>query len=306
VQHIYDEIDCEIVDAHLDHNNIDRAKYNQLLSEADGLVCFRIPVDREALAHAPKLKVAVRAGVGFENFDLEAFTERGIPCCNVPDYGTDEVAVHALSLVLALKRQVVFFDQMVRQGIWRNWPGGREMNRLSTQTMGVLGLGRIGSAFAERAKALFKEIIACDPYVDDSHFAELGVRRVSLDELMSQSDAISMHTPLTDETHHIIGARQLRLMKPTAVLVNTARGLLLDQLALADALEAGTLEGAACDVWEREPADVEHPLMRSANFIATPHIAGTSVEGEIDNRTKQAEEVVRVLKGEPPRSQVNK
>jgi len=305
-QPIYEGIDCEIVDAQLNHNSIDRAEYDRYLADADALVCFRVPVGRRDLEAAPRLKVAVRAGVGYENFDLQAFTERGIPCCNVPDYGTDEVAVHALSLILTLRRRVLFFDRMVRAGHWRNWPGGKPMHRLSTQTMGIIGLGRIGSAFAQRAQPLFGALLACDPYVPAAAFAAVGATSVSLEELLSRSDAITIHTPLTDETRHLIGRRELRLMKPTAVIVNTARGLILDQLALAEALEQGAIEGAACDVWEREPADVEHPLLTTAsNFIATPHVAGTSVEGEIDNRTKQAQEVVRVLSGQPPRNRVN-
>jgi D-3-phosphoglycerate dehydrogenase len=306
---IYDAIDCEIVDAKINHNAIDRAEYDRYLADADAVVCFRVPVGRRDLEAAPKLKVAVRAGVGYENFDLQAFTDRGIPCCNVPDYGTDEVAVHALTLILTLKRRVLFFDRQVRAGQWRNWPGYQPMHRLSTQTVGIIGLGRIGSAFAQRARALFGRVLACDPYVPASAFAAAGATSVPLDELLRESDAVTIHTPLTDETHHLIGARELRLMKPNAVFVNTARGLLVDQLALAEALEAGVLEGAACDVWEVEPADVEHPLLTgmgtSANFIATPHVAGTSVEGEIDNRTKQAQEVARVLRGEPPRNRVN-
>jgi len=301
---IYAEIDAAIVDARLDHNAIDRAEYARLLATADGLICFRVPVDRQALDAAPRLKVAVRAGVGYENFDLKAFAERGIPACNVPDYGSEEVALHALSSLLALRRRVVFFDQMLRQGKWRGWPGALPIHRLSQQTAGIIGLGRIGQAFASRAKALFGTVLACDPYVDAKVFASAGVERVTLDELLARSDAVTLHVPLTRETHHLIGARELALMKPSAVLANTSRGLVLDQLALARALRTGKLEGAACDVWEHEPADLQHPLLTCANFIASPHIAGNSVEGEADNRIKQAREVVRVLSGQAPRNQV--
>ena len=131
-----------------------------------------------------------------------------------------------------------------------------------------------------------------------------GARSVGLDELLRQSDVISIHVPLTRPTRHLIGPTQLRVMKPNAVLVNTARGAVVDQLALAEALNAGVIEGAACDVWEYEPARLDHPLLECANFLATPHIAGISVESTIDNRTKQAQEVVRVLTGHPPRNPV--
>jgi len=303
-QPLYETIGAHIVDARLDHNAIDWEAYAGLLGEADAVICFRMPVDRRALAAAPRLKVAVRSGVGYENFDLAAFAERSIPACNVPDYGSEEVAVHALTQILALRRQVVFYDRALRTGDWRGAPGELRMHRLSRQTAGVIGLGRIGSRFARAAKPLFGEVIACDPYITPEAFAAAGVAPVSLDELLERSDVVTIHIPLTRRTHHLIGERELRLMKPTAVLVNTARGAVLDQLALAEALQARTLEGAACDVWEREPTPLQHPLLKCDNFIASPHIAGISEEGSIDNRTKQAQEVVRVLSGQPPLNQV--
>lgn len=301
---IYDALGVEIVDARLDHNAIDWDTYERLLADADALVCFRMPVDRRALDAAPKLKVAVRAGVGYENFDLAAFAERGIAACNVPDYGSEEVAVHALSLMLALRRRVVHFDCHMRNGVWRGWPNSLPMWRLTNQTTGIIGLGRIGSEFARRAQALFGEVLACDPYVPEGNFSSLGVKRVDLEELLRRSDNVTIHTPLTSRTRHLIGAPQLSLMKQTSVLVNTARGAIVDQLALAEALQNRVIEGAACDVWEHEPARPDHPLFECDNFIGSPHVAGLSVEGNADNRTKQAQEVVRVLQGQAPRNPV--
>jgi len=248
--------------------------------------------------------VAVRAGVGYENFDLGAFAQRGIPACNVPDYGSEEVALHALSLMLALRRRVVFFDRTLREGYWRGAPGNLPMWRLTNQTAGVIGLGRIGKQFARRARVLFGTVLACDPYIPAEEFAAAGVESVGLDELLRRSDNVTLHVPLSTRTRHIISARELGLMKSVAVLVNTSRGAVVDQLALAEALNAGTIEGAACDVWEYEPAQLSHPLFACDNFIGSPHVAGLSVEGTIDNRTKQAEEVVRVLSGKPPRNPV--
>ena len=301
---IYKAIDAEIIDARLDHNTIDWEQYARLLADADAVVCFRMPVDRRAVEAAPKLKVAVRAGVGYENFDLGAFAQRGIPACNVPDYGSEEVALHALSLMLALRRRVVFFDRTLREGYWRGAPGNLPMWRLTNQTAGVIGLGRIGKQFARRARVLFGTVLACDPYIPAEEFAAAGVESVGLDELLRRSDNVTLHVPLSTRTRHIISARELGLMKSVAVLVNTSRGAVVDQLALADALNAGTIEGAACDVWEYEPAQLSHPLFACDNFIGSPHVAGLSVEGTIDNRTKQAEEVVRVLSGKPPRNPV--
>ncbi len=301
---LYQAIDAEIIDARLDHNAIDWDAYACHLAEADAVICFRMPVDRRALEAAPKLKVAVRSGVGYENFDLAAFAERGIPACNVPDYGGEEVAVHALSQILALRRHVVFFDRTLREGYWRGAPGSLPMWRLTELTAGIVGLGRIGREFAKRARVLFGEVLACDPYLPPEAFAAAGVTSVSLDQLLTRSDAITLHVPLTSRTRHLIGARELSLMKPTAVLVNTARGAVVDQLALAEALQSGTIEGAACDVWEHEPAELDHPLFQCGNFIGSPHVAGISEQGQIDNRTKQAQEVVRVLSGQPPRNPV--
>jgi D-3-phosphoglycerate dehydrogenase len=302
---IYAEIGAEIIDARLDHNALDWDAYTRHLRDADALICFRVPVPRRALDAAPRLKVAVRSGVGYENFDLAAFAERGIPACNVPDYGSEEVAVHALSQLLALRRRIVFFDHTLRQGYWRGAPGSLPIGRLSTQTVGIVGLGRIGTEFARRARAIFGCILACDPYISPQAFEAVGARAVGLDELLARSDAVTLHVPLTSKTRHMIGARELALMKPSAVLVNTARGAVVDQVALAEALRARTIEGAACDVFEREPAQLDHPLFRCDNFIASPHTAGISVESQIDNRTKQAQEVVRVLSGQPPRNPVH-
>jgi D-3-phosphoglycerate dehydrogenase len=297
---MYAQIGAEIIDARLDHNAIDWDRYTRLLADADALICFRVPVPRRALDAAPKLKVAVRSGVGYENFDLAAFAERDIPACNVPDYGSEEVAVHALALILALRRRVVYFDQQVRVGRWRGWPLDLPMWRLTNETVGIVGLGRIGTEFARRARVLFGRVLACDPYIPSEAFAAVGAEPVGLDELLTRSDNVTLHVPLTSETNHMIGARELRSMKPTAVLVNTGRGAVVDQMALAEALRERVIEGAACDVWEHEPATVEHPLLGCDNFIGTPHVAGLSVEGNIDNRTKQAQEVVRVLSGKPP------
>ena len=301
---IYATIGVEIVDARLNHNAIDWEVYERLLADADAVICHRMPVDRRALNAAPKLKLAIRGGVGYENFDLAAFAERGIPACNVPDYGSEEVAVHALSQMLALLRRIVFFDRTQREGYWRGAPGSLPMRRISNQTVGIVGLGRIGREFARRAQVLFGTVLACDPYVSPSDFSAAGVEPVELDELLRRSDAVTLHVPLTSTTRHLIADRELRLMKPTAVLVNTSRGQVLDQLALADALNSGVIEGAACDVWEHEPPPLDHPLFQCANFLSSPHVAGISDEGMIDNRTKQAQEVVRVLTGHPPRNPV--
>ncbi|MEA2640403.1 MAG: D-3-phosphoglycerate dehydrogenase / 2-oxoglutarate reductase [Chloroflexota bacterium] len=305
VKPIYDAIDAIIVDARLDHNNLDRAAYARHLAIADAIITHRVPVDEPAVAAAPKLRIAVRGGVGYENLDLTALTERGIPGCNVPDYGSEEVAVHALSQLLALRRQLLFYDSSLRTGRWQDWEQARTIHRLSLQTAGIVGFGRIGREFAARARAFFGEVIACDPYIAPEEITARGVRPVSIDELLASADAVTLHVPLSPETTHLIGEPQLRRMKRNAVLVNTSRGPVVDQLALAQALEHEWIEGAACDVWEREPPDPAHPLLRCPNFVASPHVAYYSEEGDRDLRRLAAEEVARVLRGEPPRCRLN-
>src|SRR5437879_3902746 len=207
-QPLYDSIGAEIIDARLDHNALDWPTYERHLAAADALICFRVTVDRRAVEAAPRLKVAVRSGVGYENFDLAAFAERGIPACNVPDYGSEEVAVHALAQMLALRRRVVFFDRTLREGYWRGAPGSLPMRRLSQQTVGIVGLGRIGREFARRAGPIFGRVLACDPYIPASDFVAAGAEAVELDELLARSDAVTLHVPLTSRTRHSARPRQ--------------------------------------------------------------------------------------------------
>lgn len=302
---IYEQAGVKVELLNLDHHHLDWAAYLAAAADADAIVCHRVPVDQRVIDAAPKLKIALRHGVGYEELDVDALARAGIPACNVPDYGPEEVAMHALSLLLALRRQLLALDASVRAGKWTHLPEGRKIHRLSVQTAGIVGLGRIGSAFAPRAKAIFGRVLAVDPYVDPARFAELGVEAVGLEELLRQSDAITLHVPSTKETQHLIDEQALRLMKPSAVLANTSRGPVVDQLALAEALQAGRLEGAACDVWEHEPPAPDHPLLSCPNFIASSHSAWYSEEGLVDMQIKAAEEVIRVLAGEPPRNAVN-
>ncbi len=304
-QPIYAAAGVEVQLLGLDHHHIDWPKYLAAAADADAIVSHRVPVDPRVVEVAPKLKIALRHGVGYEELDLEALAAAGIPACNVPDYGPEEVAMHALSLLLALRRQLFPLDRSVRAGHWTHLPEGRRIHRLSIQTAGIVGLGRVGSAFAARAGAIFGRVLACDPYVQPSRFSELGVGQAALEELLRESDVVTLHVPATAETFHLIGEPRLRLMKPSAVLANTSRGPVVDQLALARALQEGWIEGAACDVWEQEPPPADHPLLGCPNFIASSHSAWYSEEGLRDMQIKAAQEVVRVLQGGPPHNAVN-
>jgi D-3-phosphoglycerate dehydrogenase len=258
-------------------------------------------VSRRVIAGLPRLRLLVRYGVGVDGIDLDAATERGIPVVNVPDYGTDEVANHAVALLLALARRLPLLDRQTRAGRWNVFEAV-PIHRLAGQTVGILGCGRIGSRVARKLQGFDLRLLATDPYL-----AELptGVTRVPFERLLEASDALTIHCPLTAETRHLVGREALRRMKPTAVLINTARGGIVDTAALTDALREGRLRGAGLDVTEEEPLDPEHPLLRMDHVIVTPHAAWYSEEGRRDLKRRVAEETVRVLRGGRPLHCVN-
>lgn len=277
------------------------------LAEADAVLLFH-DISRfgeVAFAHAPRVRCIVRAGVGFNNVDLDAARRHDVMVCNVPDYGTEEVADHAIMFLLAIVRRLVPCNTAIRAGDW-HYHTAVGTPRLRGKTLGLVGCGRIGAATALRAKALGLDVVFYDPYVEEGRDKALGVRRVyDLGELLAQSHFLSLHCCLTEETHHLIDAAAIDRMRPGAYLVNTARGPVVDQNALVNALQGGQLAAAALDVVEREPLDDER-LRLLPNVILTPHSAFYSVEGFVELRRKAAEEVRRVLRGEAPRNRVDR
>jgi D-3-phosphoglycerate dehydrogenase len=272
--------------------------------DADALVVAFSPITRAVLSSLEGLKTVVRTGVGYDVIDVPAATELGVIVVNIPDIWVREVANHALALLLAWNRKILTLDRQVHAGIWSGAvPGGA--GSLHGETVGIVGLGNIGSAFARRVAALETNVIACDPYVDDARFAALGVERVSLESLAERSDYVSVHTLLNDETRHLIGEKFFRRMKPTAMLINTSRGPVVDEKALARALQEQRLAGAALDVWETEPIAADNPLLHMDNVIATPHAAyfSTAAVGAVPRRC--GEEIARVLTGQRPLNVVN-
>lgn len=273
--------------------------------DADALVVSFTPVTRRVLGALEGLQVVVRTGVGYDVIDVGAATELGVIVVNIPDIWVREVANHALGLLLAWNRKLIALDRQVRAGVWSPGVPGPYTGSLHGETVGIVGLGNIGSAFARRVAALETTVIACDPYVEDARFAALGVERVSLETVAERSDYVSIHTPLNAETHHLIGEDFLRRMKPTALLINTARGPVVDERALARALEAGRPAGAALDVWEREPVAADNPLLRMDSVIATPHSAYYSSPAVAQVPRRCGEEIARVLTGQRPLNVVN-
>ena len=269
---------------------------------ADVLINQYVPITAAVLDALPRCRLVVRYGVGVDNVDLQAATERGVWVANVPDYGRDEVADHTLALALSLLRGVVVLDRSVRDGVWDLEPA-RPLRRLSTLTWGVVGCGAIGRGVAERAAGLGMQVLGHDlPGVP----SPAPIERVGLEELLEGADVVSLHAALTPESHHLIGAAALARMRPAAFLVNTARGGLVDAAALLAALEAGELAGAALDVLEGEPPDeLGWRLARHPRVVATPHAAWYSEEAFHTLKSEAAREALRVLEGGEPRSPVN-
>ncbi len=251
-----------------------------------------------------RCKIIARYGIGVDNVDLVAATRAGILVTNVPDYCIDEVSDHALALLLALARHIVLADGAVREGRW-DVVAHTGIRRLHGQTLGLLGFGKIARALAAKAKPLGMRLLIYDPYVDSEVTSGYGAEVVDFESLLGESDVISIHVPLSPQTRGLIGKSELARMKPTAFLINTSRGGIVDEQALAEALKAGRIGGAALDVLSVEPPPLDHPLRKLPNVILTPHLAFYSRESVVELQTKAAEEVARALKGEPPRSPVN-
>jgi D-3-phosphoglycerate dehydrogenase len=262
------------------------------------------PITAEVLDALPDCRLVVRYGVGVDNVDVDAAAQRGVWVANVPDYGTEEVADHAVALALTMLRGVPRYAAAVAAGEW-DYRAAQPLRRLSTLRFGVVGCGAIGSVTGRRAAAFGMDVVGADA-ADDRPAPGSGIRKVDLDELLATSDVVSLHLGLTPETEHLVDAGTLARMRPTAVLVNTARGGLVDGQALLEALDAGRLAGAALDVLETEPPDaLGRRLAAHDRVVVTPHAAWYSQESFVALKTEVAREAVRVLTGEPPRSPVN-
>ncbi len=271
--------------------------------DADGILVTFAPVGRRALAGMPRCRIVVRTGVGYDTLDVAAATERGVMVANVPDYCIGEVADHALALMLCLWRRISELDGLVRTRGWG--PQITPVRRLEGQVLGIIGLGRIGRAVATRARGFGLRLIASDPYVSTDVFSALGVESVGLDGLLGSADIVTLHTPLTDETRGLIRKETLRLMKPTALLVNTSRGGAVITEDLEQALREGWIAGAGLDVFETEPFPNDHPLRRLPHVELTPHAAWYSEESEVELRRRAARTVVQALRGEVPPTLLN-
>ena len=273
--------------------------------DADAVIVSHFPqLSAAALRRFQRLRMVVRNGVGFDNVDVAAARELGIPVCNVPDYGTEEVADHTLALTLALQRNVFPALQDVRRGTWQ-WRIAEPTRRLRGQRFGIVGAGRIGTATALRAKAFGFAVQFFDPYVASGYEKALGVDRCrDLSDLLRTSDVVSLHCPLSEETRGLIGRQEFEQMKRGSFLINTARGPVIREKDLLVALRSGHLGGVALDVVEREPS-FDPQLLEFPNCLLTPHIAFYSKQSIVDMRTSSAQNIADTLKGGLPVNVVN-
>ena len=273
--------------------------------DADAILVSLTPITPHIIESSSKMKVIARYGIGVDSIDLQAATAHGIYVTNVPDFCYDEVSDTALSLILAVTRKVVAMHQLIKQRIYdrgRAYP----IYKLRGKILGLVAFGRIAQAVAKKATAFGFRILAYDPYSKPENPGDFPVEFVALEDLLKRSDVVSLHTPLTAETRHMISHPQLRMMKPTAFLINTARGPVVDQQALYLALREGWIAGAGLDVLEKEPPDRQDPLLELENVVFTPHYASYSEEAYQEVRAKAARQVAQVARGEIPTCLVNR
>lgn len=296
----HDGIDLEIYQCKTEEEVIEACR------DADGIINLYAPISRRVIESLEKCKIITRYGVGVDTIDLEAATEKGICVGNVPDYGINEVSDHALSLILSLIRKVVFANQMVKTEVW-DVNVTKPIRRINTLTIGLVGFGNIPRRLAEKVKVLGMKVIVSDPFLPEQVAKDNDVELVSLNELCERADVISVHAPLTESTKGMIGKEQFNLMKKGVYLVNTARGPVVDEEALLNALQDGTVGAAGLDVIEEEPIDRDHPFLSMDNVVLTPHMAGYSEESAEEMRSKTALGIIDVLiYGQYPKYLVNK
>lgn len=273
--------------------------------DADGLLNQYAPISRKVIENLPNLKVVGRYGVGVNTVDVEAATEHGVCVVNVPDYCIDEVSDQAFALIMSCLRKVSLLNHQVKNRGW-DYKLGKPVHRLRGQKLGLLGFGRIPRALAEKAKPFGFELLVYDPFIKDDMVKNFGGKLLALEELLQEADVVSIHVPLMKNTEHMISAEEFGMMKKTAIIVNTSRGAIIDEVAMIEALQSKRIGGAGLDVLETEPVAKNNPLLDMDNVIITPHIAWYSEESEVELKRKAAMGVSEVLQGKIPTYLVNK
>jgi D-3-phosphoglycerate dehydrogenase len=306
IKPILDEIDAELVIAR-PKTDADVAEAGR---DADAIIMHgSVPFTREIISQLKRCKVVCRTGIGVDRMDLQAAAEFGVKICNAAGCNSIEVSEQTIGLLITVARKLVRMNQYVRDGKWRRHTAELHsyrgpVSRIAGRTLGIVGLGHVGRQVAPRAQGLKMNVQAVDPYLDPKIARELGVKLVSLEEIIRTSDFISVHAPLTPATRKMFGRAEFAAMKPTAYFINCARGGLVDTDALYDALVAGKIAGAALDVTDPEPLPADHKILTLSNVIVTCHTAANSNESYVDCQTHAAREVARVLSGQAPTTEV--
>ncbi|MBP1655403.1 MAG: NAD-binding D-isomer specific 2-hydroxyacid dehydrogenase [Bacteroidetes bacterium] len=278
------------------------------LGDADVLVVNMVKMSREVIENLHSCKLIIRHGVGYDNVDVPAATEHGVQVCYVPDYCREEVAEQAMMLLLTCRRkftkQQESLEVSVKKGQW-DFSAVGAIRRFSGTTAGIVGCGRIGSLVVQMLRGFGIEVMVHDPYLSERRQSELGIRCMPLEQVLGEADMVTIHPALTHETKYMIGERELRMMKPTAIIVNTARGAIVNADALAKACKEGWIAGAGIDVFEKEPPDETFVLRGIPNIILTPHLAWYSEDAGVSIREKIMEDIKRFLEGRQPRFPIN-
>lgn len=298
---------CQTVEIHTKDHALSKEELLEKIQRQDGLLCMITdPIDAEVLEAGKRLKVVSNFGAGFNNIDIQKATELGILVTNTPDVLTDATADLAWALLFAVTRRIVEGDRFVREGRFKGWhPLLLLGTEVTGKTLGIIGAGRIGTAMALRSKGFGMKVVYVHPRQNEILEKELSATRVDLEELLRISDFVSIHVPLTPQTRHLIGAKELALMKPTAYLINTSRGPVVDEKALVHALQSGQIAGAGLDVYENEP-QVEPALLAMNNAVLAPHLGSATVETRNRMAILSAENLLSGLRGEIPKYVVNR
>lgn len=295
------DIGCELVSVNDEGDEVLKAQ----VKDAVAVVLIARTLDADIIGALERCKIILTLSVGYDCVDVGAATDKLIPVCNTPAYCTDEVANHAITLLLALARKIHLILPKSRDAVW-DYKYTKPIFNFKDKTLGIVGLGRVGRALVPKAKGFGMKVCAYDPYVEDDIYALLEVeRKYEFDELLGDSDYISIHAPLTPETFHLIDAAALGKMKKHAIIVNTARGPIIDEAALCEALDRGSIGAAGIDVLETEPPAANNPLLSKENALVSPHVAWYSEESFEADMIDGMDELERVLRGQRPRFIVN-
>jgi len=274
-------------------------------TEADIIICQFAPITKKVIDNLKECKAIIRYAVGVDNIDVDAATKKGIHVCNVPDYGTEEVALHTVSLILSLIRKLPIQQKASRQGKW-TYKETKPIHRLRGQTLGLVGFGRIPRYVAKLMKEFEVQILIHDPFIDNNEIKMLGYNSGSLTELFEKSNIISIHVPLSKQTHHLIDKNLFNITQKNPYIVNTSRGGIINEKDLLEAFLENKISGIALDVSETEPMGIDNPLLKYDQIIVTPHSAWYSEESIEALQRSVAEEAIRILSGDAPKNSVNK